>query len=175
MTQMVVIDSSVVVAIVANEPEGPAAAATLARWASGSVAAIVPAHFWLEVSNALLIGQRWTGADVLAAMHSVDRLELKTIEIDRVLLLSTLDLAERHGLTTYDAAYLAVAESTDGSLMTLDKALRTAAGASAVGIEGHRLSEAPVPYEHEVTWPRYKGASAFLAKLRAEARDAAAG
>ena len=27
----------------------------------------------------------------------------------------------------------------------------------------------PAPYEHAVTWPNYKGASAFLAKLRAEA------
>ncbi|MEP6640196.1 MAG: type II toxin-antitoxin system VapC family toxin [Chloroflexota bacterium] len=175
MTRTVVIDASVVVAIVANEPQGPVAAATLARWATEDVTVVVPSHFWLEVTNTLLRGKRRAGADVLEAMHSVDQLELTTIEIDRVLLLSALDIAERHALTTYDAAYLAVAESTDGSLMTLDKALRSAAGAHAVDIEGRRLSEGPAPYEHEVTWPRYKGASAFLAKLRAEARDAAAG
>jgi len=32
-----------------------------------------------------------------------------------------------------------------------------------------KLSETPAVYEHDVTWPNYKGASAFLAKLRAEA------
>ena len=33
----------------------------------------------------------------------------------------------------------------------------------------YRLHDAPAVYEHDVTWPNYKEASAYLAKLRTEA------
>ena len=86
------------------------------------------------------------------------------------MLLSTLDIAERHGLTAYDATYLALAISVDGQLLTFDEALRAAAGARAIptGHE-HRTAELRPAYEHEVTWPNYKEASAYLARLRADA------
>ena len=109
------------------------------------------------------------------AIHLLDRLGLETVDLDRPTILSAVDLAERHDLTPYDAMYLALADSIDGALMTFDRALRAAAGVRAVGVDGHRLSEASAPYEHDVTWPNYKGASAYLATLRAEAREAAAG
>lgn len=107
----------------------------------------------------------------MEALHVLDRLGLVRVELDRPQLLFALDLAERHGLTAYDAAYLATAISADASLLTLDRDLAIAAGDRAVPLDsGHRLHETPAPYEHEVTWPSYRGAAAFLAELRAEAR-----
>ena len=76
--------------------------------------------------------------------------------------------AERYGLSMYDAAYLALADSIDGEVLTFDQALKIAAGDRAITL-GHQLSETQVVYERDVTWPNYKGASAYLAKLRAEA------
>ncbi len=175
MTNTIVLDASVAIALARGEPDGAAAEATLARSASSGGHILVPSHFWLEVTNILIRRHRWTGAETLSAIHILDDLDLVTVDLDRSLVVSMIDVAERHALSAYDATYLALIESMDGSLMTSDKALRRAAGARAVGVDGHRLSEAAAPYEHEVTWPRYKGASAFLAKLRAEARDAAAG
>ena len=170
-----VMDASVAVAIARNELDGPAAqAALITRTRTGSKV-VVPSHFWLEVSNTLLRRRRWTGAAVFEAIHLLDRLGLETVDLDRPTILSAVDLAERHGLTPYDAMYLALAHSIDGALMTFDRALRAAAGARAVGVDGHRLSEASAPYEHDVTWPNYKGASAYLATLRAKAGEAAAG
>jgi predicted nucleic acid-binding protein len=165
----VVIDASIALAIVRAEPEAPAVTAALSEWTRAGARTVVPSHFWLEVANALLTRRRWTGEKVLQAIHELDRFRFETIDLDRAALLLTLDIGERHGLTTYDAAYLSLAISLDGSLATFDLALRTAAGTRAHHIGPARLSETPAVYEHDVTWPNYKGASAFLAKLRAEA------
>ena len=135
----------------------------------------MPSHFWLEVANALLRRHRWTSAATFEAIHELDRLRLETMELGQPTLLLAVSLAESYGLTPYDAMYLALAESMDGELLTFDRTLRAAAGPRAVALDGrHRLSEASAPYEHDVTWPSYKGASAYLAKLRAEARETAA-
>jgi hypothetical protein len=56
----------------------------------------------------------------------------------------------------------------DGRLLTLDRRLVLAAGERAVSLGDRRVSEAHVRYERDVTWPNYRGASALLAKLRAE-------
>jgi predicted nucleic acid-binding protein len=169
-----VIDASVAVAIALGEHGGPVAAGLLAEQVRSGGRNVVPSHFWLEVANAVVRGHRRGTAEAFEAIYAVDRLELETVDLDRPVLLSAIDFAERLGLTSYDATYLALAHAIDGSLLTFDRALQTAAGARGVPLEGrHRLSEAPAAYEHQVTWPDYKGASAYLAKLRVEAREAA--
>ena len=165
----VVMDASVAVAIVRDEPEGVAAAASISQWTRDGARIVVPSHFWLEVANTLILRRHWPAAKVLQAVHELDNLQPDTVELHRGLLILTIDMIERHGLTTDDAAYLALAISMDGTLVTLDAKLRAAAGARALQLGPARLSEAPAAYEHDVTWPNYKGASAFLAKLRAEA------
>lgn len=165
----VIVDASIAVAIVRKEPAGSASAAAISRSTRDGARIVVPSHFWLEVANALVGRRRWPGAKVLQAIHDLDRLRLETVELDRALVILAIDMSERHGLTAYDAAYLALAVVLDGSLMTLDARLGTAAGSRALTFGPTRLSEMPAVYEHEVTWPNYKGASAYLARLRAEA------
>lgn len=168
-TPPLVVDTSIAVAILRKEPEGSEAAGVISRGTREGRRIVVPSHFWLEVTNPLIRRRHWSGEDVLQAIQALDALRFETVEMDRALLILTLDTSERYGLTTYDAAHLALAISLDGSLLTLDRALGTAAGARAVQVGPARLSETPAAYEHAVTWPNYKGASAFLAKLRAEA------
>ena len=165
----IVVDASIALAILLDEPGGSDAQAMLTRQTRAGGRVVVPSHFWLEATNPLIARRRWSGADVLQALHTFDALRFETIELDRALLVLTLDGSERYRLTMYDAAYLALANSLDGSLLTLDAALRAAGGPRVVSIGPARLSETPAPYEYTVTWPDYKGASAFLAKLRAEA------
>ncbi len=167
-----VIDASVVIAIARMEPDGPRAAALIDRSTHQGVRTVVPAHFWLEVTNVLMRRHRWDGAAVFEATREIDAMALETIELDRPTLLLAVDLSERHGLSSYDAMYLALAELVDGSLLTLDERLQAAAGTRAIDLSGHRLSEVASPYEHSVTWPNYKGASTYLARLRVEARAA---
>jgi predicted nucleic acid-binding protein len=166
---VVVIDASVALAIVHEEPEGRAAESMISTLTRVGTRLLVPSHFWLEVTNSLLRRHQWSGDRALGAIHAVDELGFETKELDRGLIVLALDLGERHGLTAYDAAYLALAISMDGSIATLDADLRAAAGARALQVGPARLSETPAAYEHAVTWPNYKGASAFLSALRAEA------
>jgi predicted nucleic acid-binding protein len=164
-----VVDASVAVSIVRKEPEAEEAALVIARWTSSGSRLVVPGQFWLEVTNTLIKRQKWAGSRVLQAIRELDDMQLETTELDRGLVVLAIDLAERHGLSTYDAGYLALAVSMDASIATFDAALWAAAGTRAVRIGPARFSETPAAYEHTVTWPNYKGASAFLAKLRAEA------
>jgi predicted nucleic acid-binding protein len=169
----IVVDASIAIAILLGEPGGSDAEAVITRQTRAGGRVVVPSHFWLEATNPLITRRGWSGADVLHAIHTLDALHFETIDFDRALLVLTLDGSERYRLTMYDAAYLAIANSIDGSLMTLDTALHAAAGPRVVPIGPARLSETPALYEHAVTWPDYKGASAFLAKLRAEAARSA--
>jgi predicted nucleic acid-binding protein len=166
----VVIDASVAVAVVLEEPAGIRAGQALRSWVAGERQMFVPSHFWLEVVNALGKAPSAPGQRVLAAVHRLDVFGLQTLEPDRPLLLQVIDRVERLRLTAYDAMYLVVAESLDADLVTLDRDLAAAAGPRAITFdEAHGLHEPPAVYEHDVTWPSYKGASAYLAKLRAEA------
>jgi predicted nucleic acid-binding protein len=166
---VLVVDASAAVAYLARQERGDHVERALAGWRSLGHQIVVPPHFWLETINALTGRGRWTGAAVLEALVELERLGLATVQQDRPQLLLALDLVERFGLISYDAAYLALAIQRDGALLTLDRRLADAAGSRAVAVDEHRLAEASVTYERTVSWPMYRGASAYLAKLRAEA------
>lgn len=169
----IVIDSSIALALLLDEPEAAAVDRALRTWIRAGRRLVVPSHFWLEVVNRLGRDPASFGDRSLAAVHRLNSFDLDTVEPGRPLLLFAIDRVERHGLTAYDAMYLALAESLDAELATFDRELVAAAGTRAISFDdGHGLHEAPVVYEHDVTWPGYKGASAYLAKLRAEARAA---
>jgi predicted nucleic acid-binding protein len=173
----IVLDSSVAVAYVRDEPGADRIRAAIAEWAHQGRQVLVPSLFWYEVINPLARRHGYRGEDLLAAIDRIDDLSPTTIEPDRTMLLLTIDHVERYGLTAYDAHYLAIATAYGAQLATLDQALATAAYDPITFDEGHRLREHQVPYEYEVTWPRYQEAGAYLAKLRAEAlvdRDGAA-
>jgi predicted nucleic acid-binding protein len=168
-TRPVVVDASVAIAVVLDEAAGLRAEQALRGWASNDRSIFVPTHFWLEIVNVVGGGGRVAGERVLAAVHRLDVFGLQTVEANRGLLVRVIDRVERLHLSVYDAMYLALAESVDADLATLDRRLAVAAGPRAITFdEGHGLHETPAVYERDVTWPSYKGASAYLAKLRAE-------
>jgi predicted nucleic acid-binding protein len=170
----VVIDSSVALASVLDEPESAQIHARLGSWIQAGVSFLVPAHFWLEVVNVLGRTHGMSGHRVLECVHLLDDLEMTTVEIDRVQLMLTIGRVERYRLTAYDAAYLALAHSASAKLATLDRQLADAAGADFVdplGGESHRSLEERAPYSAEGTWPEYRRASAYLGKLRLDARS----
>ena len=100
--------------------------------------AIVPSLWRLEVANALLMGVRrgrWTmskGREVLADIGHLG------IDLDEATSSHawgrTLLLAERHGLTEYDAAYVELAIRADGILLTLDNEMARAARAEGLEV-----------------------------------------
>ncbi len=134
----VVIDASLVLAWLLPDERSAASQQLFASFA-GEVA-LAPAHWPLEVANALLIAERRgrIGANErAAALVDVAALDV-TIDAltSRMAWASTVDLAARHGLTVYDAAYLELALRGGSRLGTLDAPLRaaaTAAGALLLG------------------------------------------
>jgi predicted nucleic acid-binding protein len=93
--------------------------------------AIVPALWRLEVANVLTFAVRRKRIDAefrRTALVNLARLNIKTDpDTDAHVWAETLLLADRFGLTIYDATYLELAQRLALPLATLDESLRTAA------------------------------------------------
>jgi predicted nucleic acid-binding protein len=97
----------------------------------------VPSLFWFETRNLFLMAERRGRLKAGEAALSMAQLRLFPLSDegsgnDRLI----LSLAERHGLSGYDASYLALAVSEKLPLATLDKRLAAAASAENVAVIG---------------------------------------
>jgi len=100
--------------------------------------AVVPPVWPLEVGNVLLVALRRRRIRQNELEPIIERLERLPIEIDigatDHALAAVLVLAGQHGLTTYDASYLDLAQRRKLPLATLDKKLRGACRAAKVDV-----------------------------------------
>jgi predicted nucleic acid-binding protein len=100
----------------------------------------VPGLWRWEIANVLQLNVRRGrhSADFRdGALASLALLPVKVdAEADRQAWSATLHLAERHGLTVYDAAYLEIASRRKISLATLDRQLRAAAASEGIQLMG---------------------------------------
>jgi predicted nucleic acid-binding protein len=104
-------------------------------WIQDGSMILAPAHFGHEVANALLRGSGSRDLATVAALvgHLFDTgFEIADRGHDG--LQGALRLAERHGLTVYDAAYLDLVIDVDGELATSDRELAAAAKAEGVPV-----------------------------------------
>ena len=99
-----------------------------------------PGLWPLEVCNAVLTAQRrgrFSSADVPLFLDLVAGLG---VSVDQRSLRNAFDevlpLAERHGISSYDAAYLELALRRNAALATLDAGLARAARAAGVALIG---------------------------------------
>jgi predicted nucleic acid-binding protein len=97
--------------------------------------ALVPLHWWFEVRNAMLIGERrgrCTEEHTTGALSRLVRMTIRqtTLPHDTDVYL----LARRYRLTFYDAAYLELAKREGVALATLDQQLADAARAEGVAL-----------------------------------------
>lgn len=97
---------------------------------------VVPALWFLEVANALLVlerRRRIRGDERREALAALQALNLTTDSSETVLTFGRVsDLAEKHKLSVYDATYLELALREHLPLGTTDAALRQAARAARV-------------------------------------------
>jgi predicted nucleic acid-binding protein len=125
-----IVDASIGFAWVYQGQATPETDQLLNEVAAGATV-IVPALWYLEMSNVLLIAQRrhrLTAGQRKAAMEKLTALQFTVDEEGtRHAFGKTSELAEKHGLTIYDATYLELALRRSLPLATHDQALRNAA------------------------------------------------
>jgi predicted nucleic acid-binding protein len=123
-----VVDASALSALLFGEPDGVAVADRL-RGAE----LIAPALLPFEVANTCVKKMRRHPDQrdaLLIAFGMLDRMAIGVVEIDQS---EALVLAERSGLTAYDASYLWLARRTKSELVTLDRRLDTASDSQEPG------------------------------------------
>lgn len=126
--ERLVVDSSVAVKWFVDDEHGVVDAwRLLERHRGGDTRLAAPAHLPLEVLNAL----RWRGLDgpsLVDAAKSIEHFDLDVFTLETTMLGTACLTAVEHGLTVYDAMFLALADSLDAPLVTADRRLVEAAG-----------------------------------------------
>jgi predicted nucleic acid-binding protein len=133
-----VLDNSVAVAWCFEDEQTPALLALLQRAAESG--AFAPALWPLEAANALLVAERRgrVGRDRRRRLCGFLKALPVTLDADTATpaWTTTAGLAERFGLSVYDAAYLELAERLDLPLASLDGDLRRAANTLGLPLLG---------------------------------------
>ncbi len=126
-----VLDASIAVCWAFDDKNHPLAARALEHLRNGQ--ARVPAIWWFEVRNMLIVNERRgriDAADTASFLATLARLDIlaDAAPVEAEL----LALARAHRLTVYDASYLELARRLALPLATLDKDLLKAARATGV-------------------------------------------
>ena len=129
----IVVDNSIVMSwCLADEIDDLAERAMQHVVAEG---AVVPAIWWYELRNALLVNERRGRLDAVDTDAILTDILQMPFVLDRDHDDHTLVmLARQHSLSAYDAAYLEVALRRGLLLASLDRRLRQAADARGVGL-----------------------------------------
>jgi predicted nucleic acid-binding protein len=97
---------------------------------------LVPAVWVVEVANGLLMAER-RNRNIQGADQYLRALSVDILAMDLESALSPVaELARRHNLTIYDAAYVHAAKANALPLATLDERLRVAARAEGCAVLG---------------------------------------
>lgn len=103
---------------------------------------LVPSLFWFEIRNLFIMAQRRGRLAPGAALVATEQLRALPLNeggngADNAI----IDIALRHGLSGYDASYVALAKANGLPLATLDQKMATAARSEGIAIVG--------PLEHK--------------------------
>ena len=131
---IVVVDASIAAAWLLPEKDSDAAEALIAALSGRPP---IPSLFWHEARNILVMAERRgriVAGEAAAAMGRLRRLPLEDAGAGSDG--AVLALAMAHGLTAYDAAYLALAQERGLPLATLDQKLAQAARREGVTLLG---------------------------------------
>jgi len=131
-----VIDASVAACWAFEDEDHPVAARALQLIRTEK--ARVPGLWWFELRNTLIVNERRQRIAERAVSEFLRRLSSLDIAVDAAPGEShMLELARRHRLTVYDAAYLELARREAIALATLDHKLADAATAEQVPLIGN--------------------------------------
>lgn len=125
----IIVDTSVILAVLLHEPDREAVIAATAGHAT-----LVPPSVPWETGNALVAGLRrgrLTLPTLERAWRAFEAMELRFIDVD---IGASFLLAAEHGLYAYDAYFLEAARRHRTPLLTLDRRLASAAQAARIAV-----------------------------------------
>ena len=132
-----VLDASVVVALLVKDSPMEIPNAVLDAIDDGAIVT-VPPHFQLEVANFLVQAQRRGTLSASGAQQALRYLQHLPITVDTPMhtqiFTDVIAIAQRNGITSYDAAYIHCARTRGARLASLDKQLLAAAESEGVEI-----------------------------------------
>ena len=104
----------------------------------------VPAIWCLEFPNALLVAERRKRIDRGRRLEALDQVARLLVRVDNepIVMKAVSGIAERHDLSTYDAAYLELAVRLSAGLITLDRTLAQAASLEGIAVQAPARSTA---------------------------------
>jgi predicted nucleic acid-binding protein len=104
----------------------------------------VPAIWCLEFPNALLVAERRKRIDRGRRLEALDQVTRLLVRVDNepIVMKAVSGIAERHDLSTYDAAYLELAVRLSAGLITLDRTLAQAASLEGIAVQAPGRSTA---------------------------------
>ena len=133
---MIVVDASIAVAWCLKDESSAYADKVLELVIEDGAAA--PAHWPLEVANAIVSAERRgriEEEEIAQVSSLLDRLEIEIVPIELTTAMwSDLELARKHNLSAYDAAYLGLARFRGIDVATLDSSLRNACLSEGVNV-----------------------------------------
>lgn len=118
-----VIDSSVAYKWLSQDGENGLEQAFAVLWShrSGELTLVAPAIIHVELANSLRYSKYVTEEDALTLVGALDDLEIGLIDSTPSRLMAAIDLSYRHGLSVYDALFLALAEELGCPLISADR------------------------------------------------------
>ena len=132
-----VLDASVVVALLVQDSPMDIPNAVLDAIDNGAIVT-VPPHFQLEVANFLVQAQRRGTLSASGAQQALRYLQHLPITVDTPMhgqiFTDVIAIAQRNGITSYDAAYIHCARTRGASLASVNKELLAAAESEGVEI-----------------------------------------
>jgi len=126
-----VVDASVVLAVILNEPEKP----ELVSITEGATL-LAPGCLSWEVCNAFsaMLKQKRMGLSVASKALSIfGKIPIQEMEISFV---DALELCDRHDIHAYDAYYLHLAKRSSLTLLTLDRRMAEVAEKENIQVKG---------------------------------------
>ncbi len=130
---MIVVDCSILISGLLPDETETEGKFLLGNLRDGVTGAVVPSLFYQEISNVLLMAYRRNRISREAMLQYLNVVTILpiTIDIEAATQGNTMktvcELADKYGLTTYDASYLELAIRRDFPLATLDTDLHNVA------------------------------------------------
>ena len=127
--ERVVVDASVILKFFVNEAHSEAAHRLRDSRISGKISLIAPSLLFYEVMNAVRYSKarRFTVEEQKVIAEAMENYAFTLFGLDADLMNRTIDVAAKHNISFYDAAYVALAINTGSKLYTADEKLIKAA------------------------------------------------